>query len=151
MTRLVRCLSSDVSERRDRCDPSLQTCGDPAPVPPASDRRRPSRVSVCCLAGQQRADTNGHIRNDTHDVSRRSSTACNSPICRRNCVADDRACTRVTPQNLHGKEAVPGSSPGGGLNTCKAALFQNYRVPPRFRRGLRIERKEAWKLPANRL
>src|SRR6266516_6342790 len=27
---------------------------------------------------------------------------------------------------LHGKEAVPGSSPGEGLNTCKPALFHNY-------------------------
>src|SRR5207247_707444 len=43
---------------------------------------------------------NGHIRSDTHDVSRRSSTACSSPICRRNCVTDDRAYTRVTPRNI---------------------------------------------------
>jgi hypothetical protein len=26
-------------------------------------------------------------------------------------------------RNLHGKEAVPGSSPGEGLNTCKSAVF----------------------------
>ena len=35
---------------------------------------------------------NGHIRNDTRDVSRRISTDRNGPICRRRCVASDRAC-----------------------------------------------------------
>ena len=30
---------------------------------------------------------------------------------------------------LHGKEAVPGSSPGEGLNTCKSALSEDSRVP----------------------
>jgi hypothetical protein len=40
---------------------------------------------------------NGHIRNDTRDVSRRISSVRTRPICSRNCVADDRACTRVTP------------------------------------------------------
>ena len=29
----------------------------------------------------------------------------------------------------HGKEAVPGSSPGEGLNTCKSALSEDSRVP----------------------
>jgi hypothetical protein len=38
----------------------------------------------------------GHIRNDTRGVSRRISTACNGSICRRKCVASDRACTHVT-------------------------------------------------------
>jgi hypothetical protein len=62
---------------------------------------------------------NGHVRNDTRDVSRRIIETLFIPICRRNRVADDLACTRVTLRNLHGKEAVPGSSPGEGLNTCK--------------------------------
>src|SRR6266508_3617577 len=57
---------------------------------------------------------NGHIRNDTRVVSRRIFTACNRPICRRKCVASDRACTRVTLPNLHGKEGVDGSSPSEG-------------------------------------
>jgi hypothetical protein len=35
---------------------------------------------------------------------------------------------------LHGKEAVPGSSPGEGLNTCKTGLFHNCRVPPDYGR-----------------
>jgi hypothetical protein len=58
---------------------------------------------------------NGHIRNDTRVVSRRISTACNSRICRKKRVASDRACTRVMPRNLHGKEGVDGSSPSEGL------------------------------------
>ena len=58
---------------------------------------------------------NGHIRNDTRDVSRRISGVAFRPICRKNCVASDRACTRVTPQNFHGKEGVDGSSPLEGL------------------------------------
>jgi hypothetical protein len=37
---------------------------------------------------------NGHIRNDMRDASRRISIAYINPICRRNCVVDDRACTR---------------------------------------------------------
>ena len=38
----------------------------------------------------------------------------NHADCRRNRVASDRVCTRVTPQNLHGKEGVDGSSPSEG-------------------------------------
>jgi hypothetical protein len=38
------------------------------------------------------------------------------PLCRKNCIAHDRACTRVTPQNLHGKEGVDGSSPSEGFH-----------------------------------
>jgi hypothetical protein len=38
-------------------------------------------------------------------------------ICRTNALAIDRACTRVTLQNLHGKEGVDGSSPSGGFDT----------------------------------
>jgi hypothetical protein len=62
-------------------------------------------LSTCVVGKVNTARTqNGHIRNDTRDVLRRMSTACNSPICRRKCVADDRARTRVTPGNLNGKE-----------------------------------------------
>jgi hypothetical protein len=32
-------------------------------------------------------------------------------------------------RSLHGKEAVPGSSPGEGLNTCRSAVLEDYRVP----------------------
>ena len=64
---------------------------------------------------------NGHIRNDTRDVARRIFSPSTQSICRRNCVASDRACTRVTPLNFHGKEGVDGSSPSEGCrkNTCK--------------------------------
>jgi hypothetical protein len=34
------------------------------------------------MLGTKARTQNGHIRNDTHDVSRRISTACNGPICR---------------------------------------------------------------------
>jgi hypothetical protein len=108
--------------------------------------------SVAGLVNSARTQ-NGHIRNDTRDVSRRISSPSNSGICRRNCVASDRACTRVTPRNLHGKEAVPGSSPGEGLNTCKSASFSTTeplcvkeglasRLAGRFGRGQKV--------PANR-
>src|SRR5262249_44216976 len=33
------------------------------------------------------------------------------------------------PRILHGKEAVPGSSPGEGLNTCKSAVSEERGVP----------------------
>src|SRR5919106_1493716 len=75
--------------------------------------------SVVGAANRPRTQ-NGHIRNDTRDASRRISSPSNSPICRRNCVASDRACTRVTPQNLHGKEGVDGSSPSEGLHKSPA-------------------------------
>src|ERR671934_363320 len=38
-------------------------------------------------------------------------------------------CHRL-PKGAHGKEAVPGSSPGESLNTCKSAPFEEYGVPP---------------------
>src|SRR6266545_714750 len=67
-----------------------------------------------------RRTQNGHIRNDTRDASRRTSSARTGRICRRNCVASDRACTRVTPRNLHGKEGADGSSPSEGLDKVPA-------------------------------
>jgi hypothetical protein len=57
---------------------------------------------------------------------------------------------RLNKPNLYGKEAVPGSSPGEGLNTCKTALFHNYRVPPESGRGRGSSRRQPRKLPANR-
>jgi hypothetical protein len=75
--------------------------------------------SVAGLVNNARTQ-NGHIRNDTRDVSRRISSPSNSRICRRNCVGSDRACTRVTPRNLHGKEGVDGSSPSEGSHKVPA-------------------------------
>jgi hypothetical protein len=63
---------------------------------------------------------NGHIRNDTRDVSRHIRGARLRPICRRNCVASDRECTRVPPENLHGKECDEEGPPrvtGSGLSS----------------------------------
>jgi hypothetical protein len=70
-------------------------------------------VSVSHLDNTARTQ-NGHIRNDTRDASRTILNASVGPICRENRVARDRACTRVTLQNLHGKEGVDGSSPSEG-------------------------------------
>jgi ketosteroid isomerase-like protein len=68
------------------------------------------RFGSARTAGEQ----NGHSRNDTRDVSRRIVTAANGPISRRNCVARDRACPRVSLPNLHGKEGIDASSPSEG-------------------------------------
>jgi hypothetical protein len=38
-------------------------------------------------------------------------------------VANDRACTRVTVRNLHGKEGVDGSSPSEGSAKARSAGF----------------------------
>jgi hypothetical protein len=46
------------------------------------------------------------MRNDTRDAWRRFRRLWITSICRRNCVAWGRACTRVTRRNLHGKGAL---------------------------------------------
>jgi hypothetical protein len=61
----------------------------------------------CCRPVNSSRTQNGHIRNDMRDVSRRMCAVRTSSICRRNCVAIDRGCTRMTPRNLHGKEGSP--------------------------------------------
>ena len=76
---------------------------------PALDWSTPDREATqqcgCVVALGTRARTqNGHIRNDTRDVPRRISSACNSAIRRKKYVASDRACARVMLQNFHGKE-----------------------------------------------
>jgi hypothetical protein len=67
-----------------------------APFPGRGVRVAPARVEYingCVTRSDNYSRTqNGHIRNDTRDASRRISTACNSPICRKNCAASDRAC-----------------------------------------------------------
>jgi hypothetical protein len=55
------------------------------------------------------------------------------PICRKNCVASDRACTRVTPRNLHGMEGVDGSSPSEGLHKSPANRAMVLPAVARFR------------------
>jgi hypothetical protein len=44
-------------------------------------------------------------------------------ICRRKALTDDRACTRVTLPNFHGKEGVDGSSPSEGLKSLQIGHF----------------------------
>ena len=59
------------------------------------------------------------------DASRRILDLSFDPICRKNCVAGDRTCTRVTPRNLHGKE-------GSTVRVRKRAslkCLQNGRAP----------------------
>jgi hypothetical protein len=75
---------------------------------------RSGRASVVHVSNCPRTQS-GHIRNDTRDVSRRIPVGRNRPICGRKCVASERACTRVTHPNFHGKEGVDGSSPSEGL------------------------------------
>ena len=75
------------------------------------DREATQQCGFVVALGTRARTQNGHIRNDTRDASRRIPEASLAPICRRNCIADDRACTRVTPRNLHRKEGVDGSSP----------------------------------------
>jgi hypothetical protein len=85
------------------------------------DRLQPARQwAVAKMRNQQRTQ-NGHIRNNTRDASRRIIETSVTPICRRNCVASDRACTRVTPGNLHGKEGSAVRVRQRARNTCKSA------------------------------
>jgi hypothetical protein len=99
-----------------------------AAEPRRRTRRRPRAVSGsrCGVVstGTRPRTQNGHIRNDTRDASRRMVRSRIRSICRKNCVASERACTRVTPQNLHGKEGVDGSSPSEG--SAKAAQIAGF-------------------------
>jgi hypothetical protein len=69
-------------------------------------RRRTARMrehahpsSLSCVT-PRRWTQNGHIRNDTRDVSRRIFIALKARSSRRNCVASDLACTRVTRSKM---------------------------------------------------
>ena len=90
----------------------------PTRIGSARSLRTASSKALClkrvALPGTSPRTQNGHNRNDTRDVSRRIARPANARICRRNCVADDRACARVTAGNLNGKEGVSGSSPEEG-------------------------------------
>src|SRR5215218_1687619 len=76
--------------------PSRQIRGDPSPyLPHPTDD---GRAAQCLLPS--RAAARGH-KTDTSETTRatpRDTGLQTRPICRRNCVADDRACTRVTPR-----------------------------------------------------
>jgi hypothetical protein len=61
----------------------------------------------------------GYISESTRRHARARPTHCQLVICRTNVLANDRACTRLPRQNLHGKEGVDGSSPSEGSNKRK--------------------------------
>jgi len=48
----------------------------------------------------------GYISESTDGHARTLATHTDWPVCRTNVAASDRACTRVPPQDLHGKEGV---------------------------------------------
>jgi hypothetical protein len=127
-------LPKAAEEDRCKCARPRRSSRDVAAAENDLSRRRSGSGEVCerCVAkiddGARTQD--GHIRNDTRDVSRRIWTACNSPICRRKRVVSDRACTPVTLRNLHGKEGVEGSSPEEGFRKAAA----NCPVPQPCRR-----------------
>jgi hypothetical protein len=61
--------------------------------------RQATQGSVVKIINNTRTQS-GHIRKNTRDASRRIRTAGNVLISRRNCVADDRGCPRVTLRNM---------------------------------------------------
>src|SRR5215211_5457669 len=91
-----------------------------SPAFAAALREPPARTRRRCLVAQLTADTKRtHQKQQARrlaSIQRLSTT----PICSRNSVADDRACTRVTLPNLHGKEGVDGSSPSEGFRKIVA-------------------------------
>ena len=86
----------------------------------AEHRASRATLPLWASARGHKTDTSETTRATPRDAPPASGSA---PICRRNCVASDRACTRVTRQNLHGKEGVDGSSPSEGFaqKPCKSA------------------------------
>ena len=103
-----------VSLGRDRALPEVpRRLSDRLPFH-SSRVRVPSFRPVVATSSNRTRTQNGHIRNDTRDASRRTLGARRGQICRQNCVTGDRASTRVTLRNLHGKEGFNGSSPSEG-------------------------------------
>jgi hypothetical protein len=57
-------------------------------------------------------------------------------------LADDRACTPLPPQNLHGKEGVDGSSPSEGLSgTTKPLQMRLFLLPRQTLRTTSLARR----------
>src|SRR5215203_5812908 len=105
-----------------------------SPAFAAALREPPARTRRRCLVAQLTADTKRtHQKQQARrlaSIQRLSTT----PICSRNSVADDRACTRVTLPNLHGKEGV---EPFGREPTSTVASLTDM-IPKRVRlRGAR--------------
>src|SRR6266545_7311071 len=120
-----------------QASPARRPTASDAASPGANKRRTFSRAAVVSSVNWARTQ-NGHIRNDTRDVSRRISMAYNSSNCRRNCVASARACTRVTPRNLHGKECDEGGPPA---ERCSARPRKTKGGPGMLYAGLDLSRK----------
>src|ERR671918_2643016 len=81
--------------------------------PPRRDRGASPPLSVERTDNRPRV-RDGYIRSGTVGHARARATRREAAICRTNVVASARACTRLPPQNLHGKEGVDGSSPSEG-------------------------------------
>ena len=100
---------------------SLWAFGELLPHAIRGSRRTGCAMSSYSAAASSYNTTRCWDKTDTSETTRARRLAAHlrrhetSEICRRNCVASDRACTRVTAQNLHGKEGVNGSSPLEGF------------------------------------
>jgi hypothetical protein len=99
--------------RREK--PPLHACI--AWSPSGSHRAEWSRAKLSSVwrTGNATRVRDGYTRLSTNGHARALPTLCQQLICRTNVLADDRACPRLPPQNLHGKEGVDGSSPSEGL------------------------------------
>ena len=138
---IVDPLSLRHRSERDQLERTLRLGRRTSVIPRAMQRTTPLALSASATSRGHKTDTS---ETDTRDVSRRISIACNSAFCRRKCVASDRACTRVTPRNLHGKEGVDGSSPSEGSKIpAKRGFLLSDLVQPSTsfaRRGSRVNR-----------
>jgi hypothetical protein len=65
----------------------------------------------------------GYISKSTLGHARAMPTHHELPACRTNVLVNARACTRVPPQSLHGKEGVDGSSPSEGFRKGQQMAF----------------------------
>src|ERR671918_2260689 len=83
--------------------------------PPRRDRGASPPLSVERTDNRRRV-RDGYIRSGTVGHARARATRREAAICRTNVLAMVRACTRVPPQNFHGKEGVDGSSPSEGFS-----------------------------------
>jgi hypothetical protein len=79
-----------------------------------ASRARSSSLYVLQTDNTRRV-RDGYISESTSGHARAPATRSADAICRTNVLANDRACTPIPLQNLHGKEGVDGSSPSEGL------------------------------------
>jgi hypothetical protein len=82
------------------------------------------RSAVVCSENRQRVAGTRRVRQP--ERVRSPAGTGDTPecsICRTNVIADDWACTPLPRQNFHGKEGVPGSSPGEGLKFLQIGIL----------------------------